>query len=159
MSVNRKSLQFIPVSLNITGKKILIIGGGKVALHKLTGIKHFSDNITILAPLINDEIITDPSLKFRIKYYERKDLRNYDLIYACTDNEEVNATIKKDASSQGLLVNVADSPELCDFVSPAIYTDGIITVAVSSGARDVKKAIQIRNTIKEFLLHDKTGDI
>ena len=146
MSDARNSLRFLPVSLNITGKKILIVGGGKVASHKLAGIKGFSDQITVLAPYVNEDILNDPLLIIYLKKYEKRDLENFDLVYACTNNETINATIKKDASSMGILVNVADKPELCDFFSPAVYREGVMTIAVSSGARDVKRAVKLRNT-------------
>lgn len=51
----------------------------------------------------------------------------------------------------GVLVNIHDQPELCQFVSPAVYKKVNITVAVGSNAQDVYKAIELRNTIGEFL--------
>ena len=75
------SLRFLPVSLNITGKKILIVGGGKVASHKLAGIKGFSDQITVLAPYVNEDILNDPLLIIYLKKYEKRDLENFDLVY------------------------------------------------------------------------------
>lgn len=145
---------FLPVLINITTKKILMIGGGKVAAHKLSTLLKFTTNVTILAPVINDEIINDKRLNVNIKSYERNDLSNFNIVYACTNDRKVNAVIKKDANDLGLLVNVADDPELCDFISPAIYKDNNITVAVGSNARDVKKAINIRNRIKILLEND-----
>lgn len=131
-----------------------MIGGGKVAAHKLSTLLKFTTNVTILAPVINDEIINDKRLNVNIKSYERNDLSNFNIVYACTNDRKVNAVIKKDANDLGLLVNVADDPELCDFISPAIYKDNNITVAVGSNARDVKKAINIRNRIKILLEND-----
>lgn len=142
---------FLPVLINITNKKILIIGGGKVAAHKLSTLLKFKINITILAPVIINEIINDNRLKFMIKSYEKNDLLDFHIIYACTNDRMVNAVIKKDANTLGLLVNVADDPELCDFISPAIYKDKNITVSVGSNAQDVKKAIRIRNRIEILL--------
>jgi siroheme synthase-like protein len=154
MPDKRSLLKFLPVSLNITDKKILIIGGGKVASHKLAGIKCYSENITVLAPDVNEDIIKDPELRTVIKYFEKSDLQNFDIIYACTNDHETNTLIKKDAVSMGKLVNVADNPELCDFISPAIHREGIMTVAVCSNARDVKGSINLRNRIKDFLQND-----
>jgi len=146
---------FLPVLINITDKKILMIGGGKVAAHKLSTLLKFAGNITILAPEIIHEIMNDNRLDFMIKSYEKNDLLNFHIVYACTNNRKVNAVIKKDANDLGLLVNVADDPELCDFISPAIYKDDNITVAVGSNAQDVKKAIRIRNRIELILENDE----
>jgi precorrin-2 dehydrogenase/sirohydrochlorin ferrochelatase len=140
---------FLPVALNITNKKILFIGGGKVTSHKLASVIKFSSNITILAPEIAEELRNDGRLKLLSKKYERTDLQDYQLVFACTNNRELNARIKREANSLGILVNVADDQELCDFISPAIYKNDQISISVSSNATDVKLAIRIRNWIKE----------
>jgi siroheme synthase-like protein len=142
---------FLPISINITGKRVLIVGGGKVAAHKLSTLIKFTHDITVLAPDIIHEILNDSRLNCIIKPYEKDDLCDFHLVYACTNNRMVNAEIKKDANNLGLMVNVADDPELCDFISPAIYKQNHITVSVGSNARNVKKAIRIRNWIKEKL--------
>jgi siroheme synthase-like protein len=144
---------YLPVSLNITNKKILFVGGGKVASHKLASVIKFTSNITILAPEISEELRNDRSLKLLEKEYEPKDLQDYQLVFACTSDRKLNARIKKEANSLGILVNVADDPELCDFISPAIYKNDQISISVSSNATDVKLAIHIRNWIKEQFEH------
>lgn len=147
---------YLPVSLNITDKKILFVGGGKVASHKLASVIKFTSNITILAPEISEELRNQNRLKLLAKEYEPKDLEDYQLVFACTNNRELNVRIKRGANSLGILVNVADDPELCDFISPAIYKNDQISISVSSNATDVKLAIRIRNWIKEQF---KNGEI
>lgn len=143
-------MSYLPISLNIQGKKILFVGGGNVCLHKITAVQQFTKNITILSSEFAPEVI---SLGYTCitKQYETSDLQNYALVYACTNNSQINTQIYADAHAQGIMVNVADNPALCDFISPAIHTQGSITVAVSSGGTDVKKAVRIRNLIREFL--------
>ncbi len=147
---NNNEMVFLPVSLNITGKKILIIGGGKVAAHKMEILSRFTNNITILAPDICD-IIGDSNFTIIHGKYHASHLEEYYLVYACTDNHLVNEKIKKEANQLGILINVADNPELCDFVSPAIYKKGDLTVAVGSNACNVKQSIAIRNKVQNFL--------
>jgi uroporphyrin-III C-methyltransferase/precorrin-2 dehydrogenase/sirohydrochlorin ferrochelatase len=146
-------MRYLPISIKIEDKKILIIGGGKVALQKVRLLKEFSGNIVVVATQISDEI-SDIISTCNTKEYEKSDLNGFDIIYACTNNEELNKRISSDSKATGKLVNVADNPELCDFVSPAIYKKDNITVAVGSDARDVKLAIKIRDKIKSFLLHE-----
>lgn len=142
---------YLPISFNISKKKIIMIGGGKVAVHKLSSLLKFTTDITVIAPEINNEIKNDRRLNCICKIYEKSDLLNFNLVYACTNKRDLNAEIKEDANLMGLLVNVADDPELCDFISPAIYKNENLTVAVGSNAKDVKAAIRIRNWIKEKL--------
>lgn len=143
---------FLPVSMNITGKKILIVGGGRVATHKLSLLSRFTNEITILAPEISCEI---KKSNFRIiqREYHSSNLEGYFLVYACTNNYCLNQKIREEAHARGLLVNVADNPELCDFVSPAIYKNGYITIAIGSNAQNVRKAIEIRDKIETFFSH------
>ena len=150
MMKEKKENVFLPISLNITDKKILIVGGGKVAAHKMKLLSRFSMNLTILAPKICEAIATE-KFKVIVKKYEAADLADYFLVYACTDNQELNKKIKSDANQRGLLVNVADNPALCDFVSPAIYKQDELTVAVGSNALNVKKSIAVRDKISEYL--------
>lgn len=148
---------FLPVSINITGKRILIIGGGKVAAHKMKILSRFTNNITILAPEICNNI---HSSGFNIinKKYHSSNLEGYHLVYVCTDNHLLNKLIKKEAKHLGILVNVADNPELCDFVSPAIYKKGNLTVAVGSNAQNVHQSIAVRNAIQDFLENNSIPD-
>jgi precorrin-2 dehydrogenase/sirohydrochlorin ferrochelatase len=147
-------MKFLPISINITDKKILIIGGGRIASHKIGFLEQFSKNITVIGLEVIDAI-KNREITWVEKTYEKSDLNGFFLIYACTNIIELNQQVKADAESLGILCNVVDNPKLCDFVSPAIYKKGIYTVAVGSNAQNVYKAIEIRNKIKEVLENDK----
>jgi precorrin-2 dehydrogenase / sirohydrochlorin ferrochelatase len=140
---------FLPISLNISGKLIVIIGGGRIASHKIKFLEPFNPEIKIVASEILSEI-KDKGFKYVEKYYESDDLNGAFMIYACTNITELNKTVKKDAESKGILCNVVDNPELCDFVSPAIFKHGIYTVACGSNGEDVHSSIKIRNRIKSL---------
>lgn len=142
-------MAFIPVNLNIKNKRILVVGGGKVALHKLRTITRFTRTITIVAPKILDEIAR---LRLRVirKAYSKNYLKGVFLVYACTNDRAVNKRIRRDAHSYGILVNVADDTKLCDFISPAVYKKGAMVVSVSSEGRDVKGAVALRDRIKRY---------
>ncbi len=146
---------FLPISINITGKKILIIGGGRIANHKIGFIQQFTSNISVIGMDVIDAI-KEKGIPYIEKAYEKKDLQGYFLIYACTNIIELNRQIKSDAESLGILCNVVDNPVLCDFVSPAIYKHNNYTVAVGSNAQNVYKSVEIRDRIKEFLQNDTT---
>jgi precorrin-2 dehydrogenase/sirohydrochlorin ferrochelatase len=148
--------KFLPISIDITDQKILIIGGGQSALKKIRILQRFGVNIEIVAENIIDEILSTGITCFR-KRYEKSDLNGYLMLYSCTNDEELDQKIAKDGKETGVLVNIHDNPKLCQFVSPAIYKDGNITVAVSSNALDVYESIRLRNLIQEFLEKKKQG--
>ncbi|MCP4159680.1 MAG: bifunctional precorrin-2 dehydrogenase/sirohydrochlorin ferrochelatase [Deltaproteobacteria bacterium] len=144
---------FLPISINITNKQILIIGGGNVALEKIRSLEKFIDRITILATDVCSEI-KDCPYTIIYKNYEKVDLNNYFLVYACTNNTETNYEIRNDCDELGILVNVADNTNQSNFISPAIYKQKNMTVSVSSNGEDVKKSIKWRNNIKTLFEYD-----
>ena len=148
-------MKFLPISINVTDKKILIIGGGRIANHKIGFLEQFTKNITVVGLEVIQEI-RNREVTWIEKAYDKNDLDGFFLIYACTNIIELNQQVKNDSESLGILCNVVDNPKLCDFVSPAIYKKGIYTVAVGSNAQNVYKAIEIRNKIKTILEDDKS---
>lgn len=141
---------YLPIALNIAGEKILIIGGGKSAWNKIQILKRFDADVEVIALEVCEEI-RNSDVPYRLKPYEKLDLAGYLMFYSCTNNPELDVEIAKDGREAGVLVNVHDNPALCQFVSPAIYQNGNMRVAVSSNAKDVYASIRIRNEIKEFL--------
>ncbi len=143
-------MKYLPLSLNITDKKILIIGGGNVAAKKINILEQFTSEISVVALKICKEIKAG-NIACREKEYHKSDLADYHIIYACTNIERLNRRIKKDCEDMGKLINVVDNPDLSDFVSPAILKKDHITVAVGSNAQNVLRSIELRNKIRDFL--------
>ncbi len=148
--MNREDLQFLPISINVTNKKILLVGGGKVATHKGSIMARFVQNVTVISPEFTDEILKLP-FTFIQKEYEKSDLAGFFLVYVCTGNHELNAQVKVDADELGILTSVCDAPLLCDFVSPAIHKEDNVTISVGTNARDAFQAVYIRNQITELI--------
>jgi len=138
-------MTFLPISINITEKKILLIGGGRIASHKIGFLEQFTSEISVVALEVIDAI-KNKGIHYTEKEYEKSD--------ACTNIVELNLRVRVDAQSLGILVNLVDNPTYCDFVSPAIYKRDHITVSVGSNALEVHRAIAVRNKIKEYLEHD-----
>jgi siroheme synthase-like protein len=148
--MKREDLQFLPISINVTGKKILLIGGGKVATHKGQILARFVNQVTVISPDFTTEIKELP-FTFIEKEYEKNDLAGFFLVYVCTGDHELNRRIKMDAERLNILTSVCDAPLLCDFVSPAIHKAGDITFAVGSNAQNVFQSVELRNQIKELI--------
>ncbi|MFV0590394.1 MAG: bifunctional precorrin-2 dehydrogenase/sirohydrochlorin ferrochelatase [Draconibacterium sp.] len=141
---------FLPISINIANQKILIIGGGPDAFKKLRILHRFDAEVEILASEVCDEI-RQSGVKCIEAGYDKKYLKDYLLVYSCLDDEELDLQIVKDCTEARVLVNIHDKPALCQFVSPAIYRQGNITVAVGSNGENVYESIRIRDFIKDKL--------
>jgi len=142
--------KFLPISIDISNSKILIIGGGQSALKKIRILQRSGAKLEVVAENIIDEVYASGVI-CHLKKYEKSDLNGYLMLYSCTNNEKLDKQIAQDGREAGVLVNIHDNPSLCQFVSPAIYQDGNISVAVSSNAENVFEAIRLRNLIQEHL--------
>lgn len=147
-------MNFLPISINIEGKKILIVGGGRVGLHKATILHRFTNEATVISPQFKDGFEALPFTLVQ-KAYEPSDLDGALLVYICTENSELNQQIKRDAEQRHVLASVCDNPPLCDFTSPAIYKEGDLTIAVASNAKDVHLSMRIRDAMKSNIQYIK----
>lgn len=141
---------FLPISLDISNQKILIIGGGSSAFKKLKLLQRFDAEIEVVALKVSDDIKTS-GVRYYERAYDKALLKNYLMLYSCSNNRKLDEQILKEGKEAGVLVNIHDQPDLCEFVSPAIYKNDNITVAVGSNAQDVYSSIRIRNDIATFL--------
>lgn len=143
-------MDFLPINIRVCDQDILIVGGGRVASHKAGILSRFTDRVVVVAPVISDAI---KALPFRSveRAFEAEDLDGVRLVFICTENRELNRSILMLAHTRGVLASVCDSPAECDFTSPAIFSEGNLTIAVASDAKDVKRSIRVRNQIKEAI--------
>ncbi|WP_297100785.1 NAD(P)-dependent oxidoreductase [uncultured Draconibacterium sp.] len=141
---------FLPIAIDIANQKILIIGGGQSAYSKLKILQRHNAEVEILAIDVCDEI-KNSGVKYLEAPYHKKYLKDYLMLYSCSNNEELDRQIEKDCREEKVLVNIHDKPSRCQFVSPAIYRHGKISVAVSSNGENVYESIRIRNLIKDKL--------
>ena len=145
----------LPLFFNLQNRPVLIIGGGEVAVRKATLIASAGANITIVAKNIDDELVTlltDSRHKLIQKSYEKSDLSaDFAFCIVATDDNELNRQIYQDCQLLNLAVNVVDTPELCDFIFPAIVDRNPITVGVSSNGNSPVLARLIRAKIESIL--------
>jgi len=145
--------QLYPVFLKLEQLNILLVGAGNVGLEKLNSLLSNSPGarITIVAPVVKKEIkellLNHPACTLTERSFEIGDMENRELIFLATDNPGLHADIKKLASAKGILVNVADTPELCDFYLGSIVQKGSLKIAISTNG----KSPTIAKRIKELL--------
>ncbi|MBQ3634440.1 MAG: bifunctional precorrin-2 dehydrogenase/sirohydrochlorin ferrochelatase [Bacteroidales bacterium] len=146
-------MDFLPINIRIADRKILIVGGGRVATHKAQILRRFTDRATVVAPELTEEIKA-LGFDYSEKTFDEGDLEGVDILFVCTGDHELNRWIKEEAAKRRILTSVCDDPEQCDFTSPAIYRRDNITIAVASDAQEVKRSIRIRDRIKRGVEDD-----
>ena len=148
--------ELYPVFLKVSNLHILIVGGGNVALEKLTFLLKSSPKaqVEMVAPMFRDETI-ELANKFDIKM----NVANYDVSYlkgkhiaiATTDNVPVNEQVYHDCRERQILVNVADNPPFCDFYMGGIVTKGNVKVAISTNGKSPTTAKRLRQFFEDVI--------
>ena len=147
-------MNFLPIAISVENEQILIVGGGRLAHSKVLLLKRFTHSFKIVAPSIVEELKQIEGVVCIEREYRSSDLQDHLLVYAATDDHNLNHQVQADAKNYRCLVSVADDPEYCDFVSPAIYKQGYMTVSVGSNGKNVDASILLRDKIKAFLEAD-----
>ena len=153
-----------PVFLKLEELHTLIVGGGNVGLEKLNALLKSSPGarVTLVAPLIKDEIRQLAASSKHIRLIERKfrvrDLQSKDLVLLATDDNNLHSRIRKLARKRRLLVNVADTPALCDFYLGSVVTKGNLKLGISTNGKSPTIAKRIREYLEETI-PDNTDDL
>ena len=127
-----------PLFFKLDNRKVLIVGGGDVALRKADLLSRAGAAITIVAPSICDELhalLSDEKHTLIYENYNKKYMQGARVIIAGTDDEALNHQIHADATALNIPVNVVDTPHLCDFIFPAIVDRNPIVIGISSNGK------------------------
>jgi len=146
-----------PVFLKLETLNVLIVGGGEVGAEKLRFMLKSSPdaNITLVAETINEEITellsNRSNINLQLKPYETTDLEEKNIAIIATDDKALNLTIRNEAKQKNILVNVADTPALCDFYLGSIVTKGDLKIAISTNGKSPTFAKRFREMLEESL--------
>jgi len=153
-----------PVFLKLESLETLIVGGGHVGLEKLKAVLTNSPaaRVSLVARTISDSIKVLATQYQNVKLYERNfklwDMWSKDLLILATDNRKLHETIRKFARSRRILVNVADTPDLCDFYLGSVVTKGNLKIGVSTNGKSPTISKRIREYLEEAL-PDETNEL
>lgn len=136
--------------LDLRGRDCLVVGGGRVATEKVHGLLDCDANVTVVAPQVDDELRRLP-VRIEQRPFARSDAVGRFLIVAATNERRVNAEVSALAAERSTLCNVADDPELCSFILPAIVRRDPIVVGVSTGGASPALAQRLRGEIADLV--------
>jgi siroheme synthase-like protein len=153
---DEQSNLLFPVFLKLNQLRLTIIGGGYVAIEKLNAVLSNSPQtkIKLISKTIDPEIETlaiNHSITLIKKDYEASDLDNTDLVIAAINDRVVSKQIYQDAKAKGILINVADTPDLCDFYLGSIVKKGNLKIAISTNGKSPTLAKRLKEMFAELL--------
>ena len=149
---------YFPIFLSLKNRRVLLVGGGKIANDKLEKLLDFTKDIKIISPKFSSNILTTidkHSLDFETREYKKADIKDFDIAIVAVDDVDLQKSIYQEAKEYKVLVNSVDSKEYCDFLFGSIIKKGDLTILI--GTNGVSPAIS--RYLKIFLNKVLPSDI
>lgn len=139
-------MQF-PVNLNLHGRPVLVVGGGRIAYRKVEQLLMADAEVTVLSPMFVDEFHSLPVTLVQ-REYASGDIDAFRLVITATGNTPVNQQIFDECEAKGIWINSADDPDRCAFTLPAALRRGDLMVTVSTGGASPALASWLRSHLE-----------
>ncbi len=143
-----------PVTLDLTGVAVLVVGAGPIAARKVAGLVAAGAVVRVVAPDVGDELDRATVAELRRRPYEPADLDGVRLVVTATGDAAVDARVAADATAAGIWVNAADQPADCTFILPAIARHGPVSIAVSTDGASPALARRLRDRAGALLTEE-----
>ena len=146
-----------PAFLKLENLRVLLVGGGNVGLEKLSAILRNSPEtaVTVVSltflPELREVASRHPRIQLVGRGWQEADLDTADIVFAATDDPALHRAIVAAAHARRLLVNVADTPDLCDFYLSSVVVKGQLKVAISTNGKSPTVGKRLRAVLEETL--------
>lgn len=161
-------MAYYPIFLEMEGRRCLVIGGGKEAQRKVTGLMTAGGRVTVIAPKLTRDLqamLAAGEIEYTQREYQDGDVEGYEVCMIATDDGAVNGDVAAEGKRRGVWVNATDDTKNCDFILPAVIRRGSITLAASTGGSSPALARRLREELEAYLteempaLADLLGDV
>ncbi len=147
-------MRLYPVMMNLQGRTVVVVGGGRVAGRKIRGLLDTGALIAVISPELQPEV-EKLALENRIQWIREpfhaallEQFSEIALIFGATDSVEASREIRAVCEAKRIPCNIADVPDLCSFVVPAVITQGDLMIAISTGGASPALARRIREDLE-----------
>ena len=140
-----------PMFLKLEGKPVLVVGAGKVGKSKISGLLDTGARVRVIALEATSEVrewARDGKIELEIRAFTTEDLTGVFLAIVATSSRGLNERIYNEAQHRGVLCNVVDVPDLCDFFYPAVVRRGDLQIAISTAGQSPSLAQKIRQQLE-----------
>lgn len=142
-----------PVNLRLEGRRCMVVGGGSVAERKVESLLQAGALVTVispdLTPVLKDRVVRD-EIEWSQRGFAAGDLADAFIVIGATNDSEVNRAVAAEARQRGALVNIVDTPALCDFTVPAQVQRGDLVLTVSTNGKSPVFSRRIREEMEEL---------
>ena len=144
---------YYPIFLDLSGKRCVIVGGGRVAERKCATLIKTGARITVISPAITKRLAGYREkgwIRHIPRQYRSGDIKSAFIVIAATDSGETNEKVARDVMTAGKLLNVVDVPSQCNFIVPSVLRRGLLTIAISTGGTSPALAKAIRKEMQRL---------
>ena len=144
-------MRYYPVHLDIQNRNCLVVGGGGVGTRKVIMLLNCGANVTVVSPDLSEQLAKlegSPGLILKQRTYQSADLEEMFLVIGATDDETLNRQISRDAEQRSTLCNIADRPEICNFILPSIVQREDLVITISTSGKSPALAKKLRKTLE-----------
>ena len=149
-----KSVNQYPIWVGLFGRRVVVAGGGAVAERKIKRLRSVGADITVVSPTLTPglkSLARRGRINWRRRAYRKGDLSDAVLAFAATDNPDVNRRIAREAASGRIWVNVATDPFISTFHLPALFSQGEIQIAISTGGKSPALAAHLKKELSSAI--------
>ncbi|MBQ3899662.1 MAG: bifunctional precorrin-2 dehydrogenase/sirohydrochlorin ferrochelatase [Lachnospiraceae bacterium] len=143
-----------PFFFELSGKKGVVIGGGKIALEKVEALSRFGADLNLIAPEILPEIDKYTFVNCIRKGFSPSDLNGADYCIAATGNRAINVEIYRICKAKKIPINVVDNQDLCDFIFPSVVKRGKLVAGITSSGASPAVAVHLRKEFEKIIPDD-----
>lgn len=144
-------MKVLPVNLCLDGRLAVVVGAGEVGARKAEVLVEAGARVRAVGKHFSSRFGGIAGVEKVCATYAREQIAGASVVIAATSSKKLNAAIARDARAGGAIVNVVDTPDLCDFIFPAVVRKGDIAVAISTGGASPTLARHLKNMISSSL--------
>jgi precorrin-2 dehydrogenase/sirohydrochlorin ferrochelatase len=144
-------MKYYPVHLDINNRKVLVVGGGSVGTRKVKTLLDCGARVTVVSPEVSRqlrELAASGDIKLAERSYQSEDLNGVFVVIGATDDERLNQQISSDADRLNTLCNIADRPEVCNFILPSIVQRDDLVITISTSGQSPALAKKLRKALE-----------
>ncbi len=145
-------MKYYPVHLNINNRDCLVVGGGGVGSRKVKTLLSCGARVTVVSREVSgplQELAASGDIRLEQRSYRSEDLDGMFLVIGATDDENLNRQISSDAEQLNTLCNIADRPEVCNFILPSIVHRDDLVITISTSGKSPALAKKLRKALEE----------
>ena len=144
-------MRYYPINLDIHDRNCLVVGGGGVGTRKVKTLLDCGARVTLVSPKVSPQLrdlAASGDIILKVRSYQSDDLSNMFLVIGATDDEKLNKQINSDADRLNTLCNIADRPEVCNFILPSIVHRDDLVITISTSGQSPAMAKKLRKSLE-----------